>query len=106
ELARLGFHVFPMSDNAHGVPHADLRKQATDDSAMLSVWSRQYPGAAVGVEVGERSGLMLLVVADPTGLQTVRQLHANGRDFGRAPLSTTFSNGMCVWFRYVPGVLD
>jgi hypothetical protein len=102
--ARRGWEVFPVEPRGKRpsrlVPHGLL--EATNDPRQVRTWWASQPRANIGIRTGHQSGLVVLDIDGPAGVEALRRLVAEHGRF-RAPWARTGGGG---WHAYLahPGV--
>jgi hypothetical protein len=106
DYASVGWHVFPLEPNGKRpdgrlAPHG--LHDATLDADQIRTWWRKTPDANVGIATGEVSGIVVLDVDGPEGLDAWDALMADGREEIRSSfLVTTPRGGVHVYLAH-PG---
>lgn len=82
DYAQRGWHVFPLRPRGKTPLTRHGYKDASADPDAIRAWWDQWPDANVGVATGLVSGLIVLDIDGPTGMNALRQLLAV---YGRLP---------------------
>lgn len=103
DLAREGYHVFPVWPSDKIPMVADWPNAATVDEETIRNWWRDWPDANLAVTTGKRSGTWVLDVDGEDGEITLEGLE---RRYGELPLTMVShtGKGRHFYFRYVEGV--
>lgn len=102
-----GWPVFPLRGKTPARPRRDggrgFHDASTDPEVVAAMWA-SYPGANIGIRTGEQSGLAVLDVDPPAGVETLTRIEAE-RDIAPGTLmQQTGSGGLHLLYRWQPGL--
>jgi hypothetical protein len=98
--AERGIPVFPCKPGGKEPLTPRGFKDASTDASRITAWFNRWPNANLGIPTGERSGLLVLDVDQPAGLDALEAEH------GELPATLTHSTGsggMHYLFKFPPG---
>lgn len=95
-----GIPVFPCKpgDKEPLTPHGF--KDATTDPSKITAWLNRWPDANIGIPTGKRSGLLVLDVDHPAGVEVLEVEHG---ELTATRTHSTGSGGMHYLYRYPKG---
>jgi Bifunctional DNA primase/polymerase, N-terminal len=100
EYAARGWPVFPCKQGGKEPLTARGHLGASTDPRRITAWWNRWPDANIGVPTGERSGLLVLDVDHPAGLNA---LEAEYGELTATRTHTTGNGGMHHLYRYPGG---
>lgn len=98
--AARGWPVFPCKPGGKAPLTRRGHLDASTDPEQIAAWWTAHPDANIGVPTGERSGLLVLDVDDPAGLDA---LEAERGELPATRTHSTGSGGMHYLYRYPAG---